>query len=161
MIERFGLAFVCLGLVAANAVAATPVEFRGEFVITAQNQTCTDLEGDIVGLTLKMRFSPPKLGANDVTTSLSVFYDFGGAENYRLPSGNIVGTTFKPVTYSNIFRYANSNPAGSPDAAKMRFTSQKPAVLTTETTDVRIKGDIKSFSDVGCDISFSATGFKP
>jgi hypothetical protein len=157
MINRHGLMLAFLGVMATNATAAVLVEFRGEFKVTAQSQICTDISGDLTAVTFKMRLMMPNLGDNDSRTSMSLIIDGIGAANYTLPSGNLFGTTFKSINYSNVYRYAGTTPG----ASKVRFTVQRPQTLTIGTQDIRIKGDIKNFDgDVGCNVSFSATGFR-
>lgn len=157
MFKRHGLMLAFLGTMATNAAAAVLVEFKGEFKVTAQNQICTDISGDLTVVTMKMRLMMPNLGDNDSRTSMSLIIDGIGAANYTLPSGNLFGTTFKSVNYTNVYRYAGSTPG----ASKLRFKVQKPETLTIDTPDIRIKGDIKNFDgDVGCNVSFSATGFR-
>ena len=157
MVHRSALVLAFLAVMSANGASAALVEFRGEFKVTAQNQTCTDISGDLTVVPFKIRLMMPNLGDNDSRTSMSLIIDGLGAANYTLASGNLFGTTYKPVTYINVYRYSGV----SIGATRVRFTSQKPQVLTTETTDIRIKGDIRNFDgDAGCNVSFSATGFK-
>ena len=155
MILRPILLLAALGVVTVDAQSASQILFKGDFNVTAQNQTCTDISGDLTSVDYTMTIMIGNLGANDARTSLSVFIPYGAA-NYTLASGTLVGTTFKSVTYSNVYRYAGT----SPGASKVRITSMKPAVVLPDTPDIRFKGNIKNFDgDAGCDVSFSATGF--
>ncbi|MCB1377578.1 MAG: hypothetical protein KDK89_04275 [Alphaproteobacteria bacterium] len=149
-------ALATLALLAMNTAALALTEFKGEFKVTAQNQTCTDISGDLTVLTWKMRLMLPNLGGNDARTSLTIIQDGVGAANYTLASGSLIGLTFQSVSFANVYRYAGRG------TAKVRFTSQRPSVPTNATTDIRIKGNIRNFDgDSGCNVTFSATGFKP
>ena len=152
--RRIGIAGAVICLLATNTMAAQ-VTFRGTIHFTALSQTCIVNGDGAVGDFAMMRFSPPNLGTNGAPTRISIFNDFGGAQNATLASGSLVGTTFKNVTTTGIYRGAGSGPA------TLRLTSQSPSSPTKTTASMTIAGDWTDFSgDTGCTISFIGTGLK-
>lgn len=141
-----------LALMAAPAVAQT-VEFRGTATVVAKNKACTE-EGWEVGEKTEpnMRFRPPKVGSNDKTTRLAMYYSFW-ATSFVLEKGNL-GRSFKPVvagaTGSGTWIYENG--------AEVRMTSMSPSSIDTTTKKVKLKGEIRGFDNApGCIVTFSGT----
>ena len=136
MILRPILLLAALGVVTVDAQSASQIRFKGDFNVTAQNQTCTDISGDLTSVDYTMTIMIGNLGANDARTSLSVFIPYGAA-NYTLASGTLVGTTFKWVAYSNVYQYGRT----SPGASKFRITSMNLAAVLHDTPDIRFNAN--------------------
>lgn len=150
---RLGLALILLGITASGAIAAQ-VTFKGTLHLTSITTVCAD-NGAVVGQFMRLLFSPPGLGDNGTRTRLSLFYGFGGAENYTLASGSLLGTAFQPVTITTVFRGSGQG------TSQLRITSQIPAVPLATTTEIKIVGNIRDMSgDVGCNTSFIGNAFK-
>ena len=146
--KSFCLVALTLALATSSADAAN-VKFRGYVCIKSASAGCA-AQGWEAGDCSYMSLKPAGIGDNGPQTSLSFFYNFG-AVNHSLASGSPIGTTFKDVTGAFLFSGAYQT------TAKMRFTKQTPADLTT-AQDVAVVGDIRDFDDDGCNINFKATG---
>jgi hypothetical protein len=151
---KIAISAAAIGLcLAANQSWAGRVEFNGRFHATAANATC--ITNEDVPNPVSFRFMPPNLGSNGPATSLSIFYEQGAGENYKLASGSLIGTTYKTITATGM----GASGAGS-IPAKMRIRSQVPAVPTATTMKITIIGDIQNYEiDPGCKLSFIATGY--
>jgi hypothetical protein len=138
-----------LGLMTSQVVAET-VEYRGALCFTFTNPTCV-ADGEVAGDCFFARMRPPGLGDNGPATKLS-FFGQAGAENFTLPNGSLIGTTFRNVNATHI------GGSGYAYSATMRFTRQVPNVPTADTVYMNVEGTITNFADVtGCNLSFRAT----
>jgi hypothetical protein len=147
--------FAGLGLaMMISTASAARVEFVGAMNILAITTACTTAQETAVNQIYHMRYNPPNLGVVDSRTSLS-FHDQGGSQNYTLPTGSLIGTTFQTVAGTGIYRYAFTY------STTMRITSQVPSTLTTATNSVTLVGNINDFDDVaGCNVQFRAAGVR-
>lgn len=140
---------LAMGLL-SNAAMAQSVEFRGSLCLTAVSATCPG-SGWVVGDCLLMRFSPPGLGTNGVTTEMSLMGQSFG-DNYSLPSGTLVGTLFKLVDAYHIGR------TGYKYAATMRITKQTPSTILATSPAVSLVGGLTNFSNSpNCTVAFRAS----
>lgn len=137
--------------IAAPAASAARVEFRGGLCVLSVAPTCTAMQETSVGFCYQMRYSPPNVGTNGPATNLSIL-EYGGAQNYRLPSGSIIGTAYQAVAGTGVYRL------GFTFTSQMRITSQSPANLSTAAV-ATITGDIKDFDFLpGCNVKFRGSG---
>ena len=144
--KRLTLFTVALGFAVANA-NADPVEFRGGLCLSSVNAACT-ADGWGVGDCLLLRYSPPNLGTNGVTTELSLLGQTY-ADNYSLASGTLVGTTYKTVAALHVGRIGYSF------SSTARITAQTPVSATSKS--VSLSGNVTDFSStVGCTVGFQA-----
>lgn len=148
--KHVAYAGMMLALFASDALAAT-VDFRGGFCLTSITTGCI-AEGWKVGDCLSSRYTPPNLGTNGSSTRLSIIGDYY-AENYTLPSGSLIGTTYKTVNGTLVWS------SGATFTSQMRITAQRPAPLTATSNYASITGNIKDFDSLpGCNIGFRASG---
>jgi len=148
--SRFAYAVMFMGVI-ASSVSAAEVDFRGGICITSAAAACSTGSWK-VGDCLDMRYRPPGLLGNGPATRLSFFTnDF--AENYTLPTGTLIGTTYKTVNGTAIEEVARTF------TAQMRITAQSPATLTATSNFVSSTGNIQDFDAVtGCTVGFRASG---
>jgi len=141
---------LAMGFLGSNAMAAT-VEFRGAACLTSVTPTCP-ASGWAVGDCMLLRYSPPGLGTNGITTEFSLMGQSFG-DNYSLPTGSLIGTVLKPVDAYHVGR------TGYKYAATMRITKQTPSTLTATTPFLTATGNITNFSNSpSCDVGFRASG---
>lgn len=133
-----------------SATAWAEPDYIGSMCLTTVSTECVD-EGWNVGQCAKARLRPGNVGGNGPSTRLSFFYD-GFALNYTLPEGEIVGTTFRDVEGTRIGQSADQFPA------QMRFRSQKPSTLGSETPVITVSGGIKVWDGpfINCSVGFDA-----
>ncbi len=113
------------GLIAATTSAnAARVEFRGGLCVVSLSTACTAVDETTLGFCYQMRYSPPNLGDNGPATRLSIL-EYGGAQNYTLPTGSLIGTGFKSVQGTGVYR------VGYTFTSTMRITSQTPSDPST------------------------------
>lgn len=144
---RLHLGAAMLALSSMTAQSAT-VEFQGMFCLTAASPVC----GWEVACQSTMRYLPPNLGDNGPQTNITIYKTLN-AENLNLPTGSLVGSTFKTVNGTGLWRYVFFF------TAQMKITKQTPSILTDTTPFVNIAGKVKDFDGTpGCDIDFRATG---
>lgn len=146
------IALASLGLtMMISTAAAARVEFRGGLCILTASAPCTTFEETSVGVCYQMRYAPRNLGDNGPATKVTLI-EFGGAQNYTLPSGSLIGTSYQTVNGTGVYR------SGFTFTSPMRITAQSPATLTTATS-VTITGNIKDFDSIpGCDVKFLGAG---
>lgn len=149
--KRSLLAIAFLFSSAATALAAQ-VEWLGYICITSNPLSAACVTDGIgLGECASLRFSPPNIGTNGTSTRLSLFEQHW-AENYTLPAGSLVGTTFQTVngtgTAKGVWTF-NS---------QMRMTqTPAPANLTAATKTVTLTGEIQDYDGAaGCDVTFRA-----
>ncbi len=133
----------------ATGAAAAP-DYIGSMCITSVSAECAAV-GWAVGGCSQVRLRPGNVGSNGPSTRLSFFFDTF-ALNYTLASGSIVGTAYKDVVGTRIGQSASQFPA------QMRFRSQKPSAVATDTAVITISGNIKEWDDPesNCAIGFDA-----
>lgn len=137
-------------LLSAAAVAQS-VEFRGSACLTAVTASCP-ASGWTVGDCLLLRYSPPNLGTNGITTEMSMMGQSFG-DNYSLLSGSLIGTVMQPVDAYTVGR------TGYKYAATMRISKQSPAPLLSTSPFVSLTGNINNFSNsTNCNVAFRASG---
>lgn len=141
---------VTLGVLATCASAAQ-VEFVGGVCIASITPICQS-DGYSVGSCSWSRYNPPNIGDNPPSTGFT-FLDFRGAQNYTLPSGSLIGTTYQPVTSTFVYR------VGAGSAAQMRITKQSPSDLTGSDF-VSLTGNIRDFDIGGCNIQLKFSGVR-
>ena len=136
----------------ASSALAAQVQFRGAILITAATQACLDNDDAHVGDFFDMRYSPPNVGDNGVSTRMTLL-DLGCAQNFTLASGSLIGTTFRTVSSAFICRGAGTG------TAQMRITAQSPANLSAANF-ANITGNINTFFDPGCNVQFRGAGVR-
>jgi hypothetical protein len=152
--KRVGFVGLSLALMISSASAAR-VEFVGTLDILSVTTACTTQQETEINRIYEMRYNPPNLGVADDRTSLSLHEGTagGGAQNYTLPTGSLIGTAFQTVAGTGIYRHAFTY------TTTMRIISQAPAALTTATNSVTLVGNINNFDGVtGCNVQFRAVG---
>lgn len=143
-------AIAILGLPALPAAAQT-VEFRGALCLTSATAACSTA-GWNVGDCFLMRYSPPLLGTNGTGTEVTLVGQ-SYADNYSLDTGNLTGTTMKPVIGLHIGR------TGYAFSSTMRIQNQKPSPLLSTSTSVNFTGNISNFADsANCTVAYRASG---
>lgn len=137
------------GLLSTAAIAQT-VEFRGAACLATVTASCP-ASGWTIGDCMLLRYSPPNLGTNGVTTEFSLFGQ-SFSDNYSLATGSLIGTTLKPIDAYHIGR------SGYKYASTMRITKQSPAPLLATTANVSLSGNITNFSNsLNCTVGFRAS----
>src|SRR6266540_136775 len=147
--KRFLLLGLTIALMTPKGAMADVIEFRGGFCISTVTTAC-DADGWNVGDCLLLRYSPPNLGTNGPGTEFSVLGQ-SFADNYSVPSGSLLGTTYQAVDGAHVGRIANGF------NAQMRITKQSSVSATSKS--VSLQGNIKDFGNTtGCDVGFQASG---
>ena len=148
-----GLSAIVLLASASTAWAAHGMEFIGQLNIGKVTTACTTANEVSVNDIYAFRYNPPNLGGSNADTAFSIFAQ-GGAQNYDLTSGTLVGTTFQVVQGVAVYRFGYTW-----GTSAMRITKQNPATLALTTTTVVLAGDIKNFDNVtGCTVHFNGSG---
>ena len=138
-----------VGFLCSGAMAAT-VEFRGAACLTTVTPTCP-ASGWVVGDCMLLRYSPPGLGTNGITTEISLLGQSFG-DNYSLPTGSLIGTVLKPVNAYHVGR------TGYKYASTMRITRQTPSPVKATTPFLTMVGNITNFSNSpNCNVGFRAS----
>ncbi|MGQ0484526.1 MAG: hypothetical protein ACT4SY_04140 [Hyphomicrobiales bacterium] len=153
--KRLVFAAMSLGLFATGANAN---EFIGAVCLTTKTAACgTDAEGLAVGTCADLEYQPPNLG-DGPSTKITILHTVEGnshiAINHTLPSGTLVGTTYKTVNATKV-----QIEGGQTYTSQMRLTSQSPATIVLSTNFVSFTGNIANFDNVaGCTIGFRGSG---
>ncbi len=132
------LAFVIAALILFSYPAlAAPVHWQGEFVITGKSGSCPDY--DPTNTFGRVRFRPGIGGDNGTSSMFSVFTSRGTSSYYL--SGHLFDTTFRAVSASMVGDGVSTifNPV------KVKFSYQKPAVISASTDFLNIRGQISGF----------------
>ena len=143
--------FALFLFVNVGSASAQIVEFRGTFIITKLNNTCSN-EGWILGEISTTGFRPGGVGSNG-STGLSIFYPFF-SEGYRY-SGPV-----EDLTQGDFLNVAGAGVWGNGPfniSAKLKLTSVKPLPILPTTNFVTLVGQFKDFDVPGCNISFRMT----
>ena len=136
-------------IICATSAVAAPI-WRGQMCLTSVTSACTTVSQWVVGNCLPFSYAPPNLGNNGTATEFSVF-GVGFAENYKLASGTLIGTTFKAVAGTFLGGKLKSF------SPTMRITSQVPAAPAVSTQTVTLVGDIANFDATAtCNVNFKA-----
>ena len=144
------VAIAVIGLTASSAVSQT-IEFRGALCLATTTSACSTA-GWNVGDCFLMRYSPPMLGTNGTGTEVTLVGQ-SYADNYSLSTGDLIGTTMKPVVGLHIGR------TGYSFSSTMRIQAQKPSPLLSTSKSVSFVGNISNFADsANCSVSFRASG---
>jgi hypothetical protein len=152
--KTFAVSFAAL-VASAGTASAAEVKFAGTFLLRAKSAGCS------ASIPLRsqalMFYWPPNLSTNGADSSIILrdWFDTGNTQHFRLASGSLVGSSYKPVTVTTIFNRGGGG--GNQHGATMRFSSQSPATVTSTTPNIKISGAITNwYSDADCTVSFSA-----
>ncbi len=142
-------------IVSAGTASAVEVKFAGTFLLKSKSSGCS------ANVSLRsqalMFYWPPGLSTNGTDSSILLrdWFELGNSQHFRLASGSLVGSTYKPVTVTTIFNKGGGG--GNQHAATMKFSAQSPTTVATTTPSIKISGSITNwYSDPDCTVAFSA-----
>lgn len=151
--KALGLCAAVLFASASAAWAAHGIEFVGQLNIVSVTPACTNANETAVNDIYSFRYNPPNLGGTNTDTAFSILAQ-GGAQNYDLASGTLIGTGWHSVQGVAVWRHGYWW-----NTSTMRITKQTPATLALTTTAVTVVGDITNYDDVtGCTVHFTGSG---
>jgi hypothetical protein len=142
-------AILISGLAAAEA---QPAQWQGEFTIVSQSGIC---DRSVPGDFARVRFRPGIGGDTGIDSSISLFFS-RQTMNLTLREA-LFGRRFKLVETMYIGDHAI--PIDNP--VKVRFSSQAPNTITTETDFINIEGEIKGHDfQPDCTVVFKMALFR-
>jgi hypothetical protein len=143
-------AFAALILVAATGTAAAEIRFRGAFTVTFVSNCLARY----VGETFNSAFRPARIGGNPNVTSITQLNQYSG-DVYERAGGAFTLNQWVPVQawgLDNLHYQFN---------ARVRITSQTPAVINAATTHLNLTGFILNMgNDPGVDGKSCVAAFR-
>lgn len=121
----------------ATAAAAQANHFRGNACIQTVSAGCAAV-GVTAGACVNARLRPPNYNGNGNTTRISLFSPYYG-QNFTLPTGSLVGATFKSVNVAQVGTSATLY------TATARIPAMAPAAPTAATIYLNATIDINGF----------------
>jgi hypothetical protein len=121
----------------ASAAAAQANHFRGAACIQTVTAGCAAV-GVTRGMCYDARLRPPNYNGGPNTTRVSFFLPYF-AINFTLPTGSLVGTTFKSVNATGLGQSV------TPYTAQARIPAMSPAAPAPATVYVTATIDVNGF----------------
>ena len=118
----------------ATAAAAQANHFRGNACVVTATSACAAV-GVTVGACSTARFRPPNYNGQANSTKLSLFGPYH-AQNFTLPTGSLVGATFKSVNAMFVGQTATPYTALARIAAQTPPTPAATTIYLTATVDI-------------------------